>query len=89
MHMHMCMCMCMCMHTVCTHTGGQPRVGATCIYTRIYMQVGDLVWGYCVAASALQSELGPDESARLPDVLLVKKSYSERRRRPLPPYPSI
>ena len=46
------------------------------------LKVGDLVWGYCVAASALSGEVGPDESALLPDVVLVKKSYSERRRRP-------
>ena len=40
------------------------------------LKVGDLVWGYCVAASALSGEVGPDESALLPDVVLVKKSYS-------------
>jgi nonsense-mediated mRNA decay protein 3 len=45
------------------------------------LKVGDLVWGYMVAASALAGEVGVDESALLPDVLLVKKSYSERRRR--------
>ena len=47
------------------------------------LRVGDYVWGYCVAASQLATDeaLGVDEAARLPDVILVKKSYSERRRR--------
>ena len=47
------------------------------------LRVGDNVWGYCVSASQLATDeaLSVDEAARLPDVVLVKKSYSERRRR--------
>ena len=39
------------------------------------------MWGYCVAASSLGTDLEPDASRQLPEVLLVKKSFSGRRRR--------
>jgi len=46
------------------------------------LKVGDYAWGYCVAASPLAAELADAEAQRLPEVVLVKKSYSERRRAP-------
>mmetsp|Transcript_38426 Transcript_38426/g.95583 ORF Transcript_38426/g.95583 Transcript_38426/m.95583 type:complete len:588 (+) Transcript_38426:183-1946(+) len=45
------------------------------------LKVGDYVWGYCVAAAASSMELEPHEAQRLPEVLLVKKSYSDRHHR--------
>lgn len=52
--------------TCVTHLGG-------------ILKVGDHAWGYCVDASALGGELRAEDAARLPEVLLVKKSYSDRR----------
>eukprot|EP00310_Coccolithus_braarudii_P019104 CAMPEP_0183342490 /NCGR_PEP_ID=MMETSP0164_2-20130417/8591_1 /TAXON_ID=221442 /ORGANISM="Coccolithus pelagicus ssp braarudi, Strain PLY182g" /LENGTH=540 /DNA_ID=CAMNT_0025513099 /DNA_START=84 /DNA_END=1702 /DNA_ORIENTATION=- len=46
------------------------------------LKVGDYAWGYSVAASQLNSEVSDAEAKQLPEVVLVKKSYSERRRKP-------
>ena len=45
------------------------------------LRVGDYAWGYMVAAAAFSAGLEPNMRAQLPDVILVKKSYSERRKR--------
>jgi len=45
------------------------------------LRVGDYVWGYMVAAAAFGADLDPEARARLPEVVLVKKSYSERRKK--------
>ena len=61
--------------------GSNDRTFTTLTHLAAVLRVGDYVWGYCVEASPLGTDLPPDESARLPEVVLVKKSYSERRRR--------
>lgn len=43
------------------------------------LKVGDYVWGYMVAAAALDCDLSREDEARLPEVMLVKKSYSDRK----------
>jgi nonsense-mediated mRNA decay protein 3 len=46
------------------------------------LRVGDFVWGYAVDASPLPNEVSHHDAEQLPEVVLVKKSYSERRRKP-------
>mmetsp|Transcript_30551 Transcript_30551/g.98782 ORF Transcript_30551/g.98782 Transcript_30551/m.98782 type:complete len:588 (-) Transcript_30551:258-2021(-) len=46
------------------------------------LRVGDFVWGYAVDASPLPTEVSQHDAEQLPEVVLVKKSYSERRRKP-------
>ena len=43
------------------------------------LKPGDHAWGYAVAASGLFQELDAEQAERLPEVMLVKKSFSERR----------
>eukprot|EP00967_Tisochrysis_lutea_P064764 scaffold84013_cov28-Tisochrysis_lutea.AAC.2 len=45
------------------------------------LRVGDYVWGYAVDASPLPTDVTHHEATQLPDVVLIKKSYSERRRK--------
>ena len=45
------------------------------------LKSGDYVWGYAVAASPLATDLDEHEARQLPEVLLIKKSYSDRRHR--------
>ena len=42
---------------------------------------GDFAWGYMVEASQLGTEIEAEHASELPEVILVKKSYSERRHR--------
>ena len=45
------------------------------------LKVGDYAWGYMVAASQLSGDLDLALAEQLPEVTLVKKSYSARRHR--------
>ena len=60
--------------------GSNDRQVVTVTHLGHLLKPGDHVWGYAVAASVeLTGEISLSEAAKLPEVLLVKKSYTERR----------
>lgn len=61
--------------------GKNDRTATTLTHLGHLLKAGDHVWGYCVAASTLGTELEPVDAAKLPEVILVKKSYSDKRHR--------
>lgn len=61
--------------------GQSDRTVTTLTHLGNILKEGDYAWGYMVAASPLAAELEEHQARQLPEVLLVKKSYSERRRR--------
>ena len=61
--------------------GTNDRQYASVTHLGTILKAGDYVWGYAVAASPLAADLDEVQARQLPEVLLVKKSYSDRRHR--------
>ena len=62
--------------------GHNDRRESTVTHLGNILKVGDYVWGYCVAATSVGGEVeDADLEKLLPEVMLVKKSYSDRRRK--------
>jgi len=61
--------------------GKNDRTACTLTHLGNVLKVGDHVWGYCPSAATLGTDLELTEAAKLPEVVLVKKSYKNMRHR--------